>query len=271
MADERLDELVSMVRAKAMYQTLSEDLVRAVGLQELGKRRSLKEAVKQTRARLHQVGGAYLGGGIDYAQLKDTLLQLPGSLQDLALQEFCRQSMAAHASTRERLPILADFYRTIFADLPPPHTLLDIACGLNPLALPWIPLPPDAEYFGMDIFGDMIAFLNAFLTHVGQPGSFQVYNVVQGLPVDLPTVQMAMLLKTAPCLEQLEKGAARRLLEAIRTDFLLISYPVYSLGGRSKGMAVNYEKQFYELTEGKNWTVKRFDFTTELVFLLDCR
>ncbi len=268
MVDERLEELVAIVRAKPVYRSLDEDLVRELGQQELQKRRSFKEAAKQTRSRLHQAAGAYLGAGLNFSQQQEALIAQPGSLQDPALREFCQQSMAAHASTRERLPILQDFYSKIFAGLPPVHSLLDIACGLNPLALPWMPLPSGAAYYGLDIFGDMIDFLNAFLTHVHQPGSFQVYNLVRGLPDGLPPVQLAMLLKTAPCLEQLDKGSSKRLLESIRADYLLVSYPVYSLGGRSKGMAANYENQFYELIDGHNWQVQRFEFLTELAFLV---
>ena len=48
--------------------------------------------------------------------------------------------MGYHSSTRERLPILEQFYARALADIPPARVVLDLACGLNPLALAWMPL-----------------------------------------------------------------------------------------------------------------------------------
>jgi 16S rRNA (guanine(1405)-N(7))-methyltransferase len=51
---------------------------------------------------------------------------------------------------------------------------------------------------------------------------------------------LALILKTLPCLEQLDKTAGQWLLEAVNVDYLLLSFPVYSLGGRDKHMLENY-------------------------------
>jgi 16S rRNA (guanine(1405)-N(7))-methyltransferase len=57
-------------------------------------------------------------------------------------------------------------------------------------------------------------------------------------------------------------------LETIRADHLLVSFPVHSLGGRSKGMVENYEVRFRELVQDKPWSIQRFEFATELAFLV---
>ena len=67
--------------------------------------------------------------------------------------------MSLHASTRERLPILDGFYSTVLAALPAPRRVLDIACGLNPLASSWMPLAPDVTYTAYDIYSDMMQFI----------------------------------------------------------------------------------------------------------------
>ena len=61
MVNERLEELLQAVKKKKTYVDISDDLVRWVGARELEKRR-FKDAVKQTRAKLHQVAGAYRDG-----------------------------------------------------------------------------------------------------------------------------------------------------------------------------------------------------------------
>jgi 16S rRNA (guanine(1405)-N(7))-methyltransferase len=87
----------------------------------------------------------------------------------------------------------------------------------------------------------------------------------------LPTtpVDLALLLKAIPCLEQLDKAATGRLLETIPASHLLISFPMHSLGGRDVRMRAHYEAHFRALVEGRGWAVRRFAFETELVFRVD--
>jgi len=59
-----------------------------------------------------------------------------------------------------------------------------------------------------------------------------------------------------------------RLLETIRAEYLLVSFPVHSLGGRSKGMQTNYGKQFQSVLEEMSWQAVQFIFSTELAYLI---
>ncbi len=260
----QLDELVAAVRAGAKYRAISEPLVRQVGAQELAKGRKFKDAVKATRNKLHQVGGAYQEEGIDYARRLAELETLPHDRFDPAVRDFCRRMMAQHASTRERLPVLDEFYAQTLAPLGPLDSVLDAACGLNPLALAWMPLAEGSRYYACDIYEDMVDFLNRFFAHVGQAGEAWVCDLAAQTPQQ--AAQVGMALKTIPCLEQLDKTVGPRLLAGLQAQTLLISFPAQSLGGRSKGMLQNYETHFRELVEGTGWDVQRFEFATELAF-----
>lgn len=262
--DEALETLVDAVTRSAKYAAISPALVRRLGAEELAKRRNLKAAVKATKSKLHQVGGAYFTARIDY---DEALAQLAAVREETAVfRQTCQDLMRRHASTRERLPILDQFYGRLLADLPPVHRVLDVACGLNPLALPWMPLVPAVEYVALDIFGDMMAFLQGFFDLVGVNGRAIQQDVLSTPPSE--TADLALILKTLPCLEQAQKGAASSLLDAIQARALIISYPVHSLGGRSKGMVSTYEAQFEALAHGRGWQVQRFEFQTELAFLV---
>lgn len=261
-----LDDLVAAVQANPKYRAIHLDLVRRVAAMEQAKGRSWKETVKATRNKLHQVGGAYLESPIDFDHWLDKLLDLPYDRSAGEVRQFCKQLMAHHASTRERLPILESFYAETLAPLGLIRSVLDLACGLNPLCLPWMPLAKDAPYYACDIYGESITFLNRFFAHVGQPGEVFLCDLTGGVP-DVP-VHLALLLKTIPCLEQVDKSIGARLLEQIPAENLLVSFPSQGLGGRSKGMVANYEAHFRELVAGQNWSIDRFEFQTELAFLI---
>ena len=74
---DRLEELVRAVLSGARYRQIDPGLVQRFGAAELAKGRSFKEAVKETRNKLHQVGGAYQETPPDYAGLAAELAALP--------------------------------------------------------------------------------------------------------------------------------------------------------------------------------------------------
>lgn len=265
MPNDQLEKLMEAVLTSAKYKDVSHDLVRSIGLRELAKRSSIKEAVKATKNKLHQVGGAYLTDKEDYARWLFELKQLYHVGNQDAFLAYVRKVMSYHASTRERLPILEQFYTTILADLPPIHRVLDVACGFNPLALPWMPLSRPVEYYAYDIYKDMLDFVESFMNLIHQ-GQAQVCDIIQSCPT-MP-VDVAFVLKAIPCLEQIDKSAGSKLLHSINARYIVVSFPVHSLGGRTKRMEANYEARFRSLVENTTWKIKKFEFSTELAFLI---
>jgi len=263
---DELERLVTAVLTSPKYQHVSPELVRRVGARELAVRRSFKEAVKATKNKLHQVGGAYFAAKIDYARALADLRTAVGD--DASFRVACHTIMGLHASTRERLPILEEFYTTILADLPPISSVMDVACGLNGLAWPWMPFARETRYIGYDIYADMIGFVGEFMALVGVQGETAVRDVITHPPDQ--QVDLVLLLKLLPVLAQVEETAVPRLLDTLQARYLLISFPAASLGGRKKGMVANYEAQFQTWAAGRNWGVQRFEFATELAFLVTC-
>lgn len=261
-----LERLVATVLQSAKYRSICPDLVQSIGAQELGKRRNPKAAVKATKDRLHQVGGAYLGRKLDYAACLERIRLAAQGQDAVAFRRSCIETMELHASSRERLSIIEDFYSRTLGPLQPIQSILDVACGLNPLALPWMPVAEGVEYHACDIYQDMIEFLSEFLPLAGARGSAEVYDVARSCPAY--EVDVALVLKTIPCLEQLDRTVGRRLLADLRARHILVSFPVRSLCGAHKGMVTNYETHFYELVAGRGWAVTRFEFPTELAFLV---
>ncbi|GHO92409.1 16S rRNA methyltransferase [Reticulibacter mediterranei] len=261
-----LDLLISEVQGSAKYKDISPDVVRTVAAQEIGKRRTLKEAIKATKNKLHQVSMAYLDPRDNYAAWLQQFREAYQAGDIEANKQINKQIMSHHASTRERLPLLDQFYSTLLADLPPINSVLDLACGLNALALPWFPGTEQISYYGCDIYRPMIDFLNAALEIMGIKGYAKVQDILRSPPIQ--EVDLALVLKTIPCLEQIDRQAGARLLRAVNAQYMIVSFPAQSLGGRNKGMVTNYETHFYQLIEGESWHIRKFEFATELAFVV---
>lgn len=259
-----VNEVIRQVLAKKKYQHLDPDLVAFIANSEIKKRASLKETVKATTNKLHQVGWAYFPQQPQYTAYTQELETLPADIHAAESRAFCSRLMQEHSSTRERLPILADFYRTLFEDIRPVNSILDLACGFNPLGLDWMALEKGASYSACDIFQDMTVFLQSFFGHFAIRGKASTCNLLRQLPQE--HAQVALLLKTLPCLEQADKDSARRILSGISADWLLVSFPVHSIGGKEKGMLAHYSQQFEGLTAELGWDHQKFLFASELVY-----
>ncbi len=259
-----LARLMAEVRASAKYAHVCEPLVAAIGARELTARGSLKEAVKATKRKLHQVGAAYVAQPAQYAAWLAALRQAATPDER---REACRRILASHASSRERLAILERLYAETLAGLGPVSSVLDLACGLNPLATPWMPLTSGARYVAVDIYTDLAAFLGEALPLLDVQGEAHALDVLGMLP-DWGAFDLVLMLKAIPCLEQLDRAATLRLLEAAPSPRVLVSFPAASLGGRDRGMPAHYAAHLAELTAGRPWRVQRWDYASEVVFLI---
>ena len=289
MADitSALSETLAALHVSGKYAHISEDLLHRIATEELSKRHNTKEAIKAAKNKLHQIGGAYQGD-MRYAKWLQTLTPSPPHPVTPA-SSLLQPILAQHTSTRERLPLLDTFYQRIFGLIPMPITsILDVACGLNPLTLLWMPLPKDVRYLACDIYGDMMDFLNQCFAQFGYANAqAEVCDVLsavlspessvlspqssvlspQSLVLSSP-VDVAFVLKTIPCLEQVEKTIGPKLLDVLQARYIVVSFPAQSLGGRNKNMAANYAAHFADIIAGRPWQVQRLDFATELVFVI---
>jgi 16S rRNA (guanine(1405)-N(7))-methyltransferase len=265
---EQLRHLVEAVRTSRKYRSVTGTLIARLGAEQLGRAHGFREAVKATRNKLHQIAGMYLDGEMRYAAWLEELRQALQSGDPALLRSLCRRIMARHISTRERLPLLDHFYARLLADLPVPQRILDLACGLHPLALPWMPFfEARPDYYAYDIYEDLAAFLKAFLELLRLSGRAAVCDIVEEPPAE--EADLAFVLKVLPLLEQVEAGAGLRLLEQLRVRYLLVSFPTHSLSGGKRGMATTYEARFRQLIGDHRWRYERFLFPGELVFRIE--
>ncbi|MBN1639887.1 MAG: Rmt family 16S rRNA (guanine(1405)-N(7))-methyltransferase [Anaerolineae bacterium] len=261
-----VEQVVTSVLASRKYRRVCPETVRRIAAEEWSARGALKSAVKATKARLHQAWGAY-ETPVDYVRAYDDLYAAYTHGRDDEVRIACRRLLSLHASTRERLPLLEGFYARIHAHTGVPLAVLDLACGLNPLTLPWMGLPAGASYHAYDIDVERVGFLARFLQVPGVSGEAHLQDVICTPPTQ--RADLALLLKSAPCLEQQRRGSTLAVLDALDVAHVVVSYPVRSLGRREKGMLAHYAHAFSQLCAERTWRVARLDFETELVFVVD--
>ncbi len=251
---------------KARY--MDPGLIQQVLSRELRGAKNRKEVIKGVKSKLYQVSGAYRNDNLDYTSLRDKLEEITPDTPAEELKPICLEIMHTHASTRERAGILDELYGEIFRDIPRPKTICDLACGLNPFSIPWMPLEPGFRYEAFDIFSDMSGLINCFFEKRGIDGKASQANLLYGMPGG--PYDLAFLFKVIPCLEQIDKFGGRRILNQLSYSarYAAVSFPGASLSGKEKGMPRNYEVHFMNIVEEDAWEIRKIKFPSELVFVL---
>lgn len=265
-ADEAtIDAVVTAVKQSRKYRDTNEATIRMLAVEAVAQHKKAKPAEKAVRKRLHSIMAPYLGDP-DYDLAAQRLSAVFATGDSDEIITACTDLMFTHLSTRERLPLLDTFYRQIFAVTGLPHRLLDLGCGLNPLALRWMDLPADAAYLAYDIHEPRVAFLNHYFALEGLPQLAIDQDVALRVPQQPGDV--ALFLKEMPRFERNYPGHGRKLLRDLHVRHLVVSFPTISTHG-GRNLTNRYREFFYELIDGEGWPVTEIMFDSEMVFVAD--
>jgi len=259
-----LEEIINSVLNSKNYRSISPVMVRRLAEIEIKKNKDSKSVIKAVKNKLHQIYGAY-ENKIDFDKLYRRLKEAYCGNENI--RQIYEDILKIHSSTKERLPILENFYQQIFQITGQPSSILDLACGLNPLTVSWMALGGNVRYFAYDIDEKEIEFLNKFFQLIRFSGQAKWQDIISEPPKE--QADLAFLFKSIPCLEQQRKGTSLKLLEDLKVNYIVVSFPIFSLSGRGKGMIDNYEKTFLNLIKGKKWKIDKILFKTELVFIVE--
>jgi 16S rRNA (guanine(1405)-N(7))-methyltransferase len=176
--------------------------------------------------------------------------------------------MRGHSSTRERADVLGPFYEAVFAPLGRPETVLDVGCGSNPLARPWMPLDPGTLYLACDIDLGQLDFVGRALALLGYRAETFVADA--GASEELPAADVALLLKLLPALDARGWQAGIALVESLRCPRVVLSLPGQSLGGRKQAMGAAHGQRFETIAAARGWRLTAIAAPgSEVVYLVE--
>ena len=229
MNSDLLDKLLSSKK----YRDLCPDTVRRVWAECEGRYRKAKDVDKAAREALHGITGAFMTPA-EASQLAYDMQAWFVSKTDLGLERM----LSRHASTRERLPLshLDETFDRVFVVTGRPRSVLDLACGINPIYLGARGIPTT----GVDIAGSAVEAVNRFHEVYGMPVGAACADLLCPGSIPRNRFDVALLFKLLPLLERQRTGAAIQVMEAINAEWLVVSYPTRTMGGRNVGMADHY-------------------------------
>lgn len=265
--EEFITAVTEAIKQSRKYGDTSEATIRQLAEEAVRQHKKPKAAIKAVRARLHSIMAPYLGDP-EYDAVARQLSEAFAANDQERITQLCLDSLEAHLSTRERLPIMTDFYQQIFAVTGQPQAILDIACALNPLALRWM-FPEVGErlkFYAYDIHEPRINFINHYFQLEGLEPLARVQDVAMHFPQEQADV--ALFLKEMPRFTRNYGDLGRPLLQALNVRWLVISYPSISTHG-GRNLTSRYRDFMHQLIDGLHWPITELLFEGELVFVLE--
>ncbi|HOL54284.1 MAG TPA: hypothetical protein PK699_00100 [bacterium] len=263
MSFKELEEIVEDILLSSKYKNINKRTISEIAKIESCKYKGKKSLVKAIKNKLHQIYGAFLTER-DIEKINRLLDVL--ETDSRTLKETSKKILLLHCSTRERIESYETLYREIFSLTGNPKSILDLACGFNPYSIPWMDICGPIEYYAYDIDSLLIESINRFLGMINYPKLAIVKDIIFEDVEEYGDV--CFIFKFLPTAERVKKGASIELLEKIKSQFIIVSFPLKSIGGKRKGMLENYSKIFEPVFTQRYIIMKRFILEEEVFYIL---
>jgi SAM-dependent methyltransferase len=247
-----MHEMIAKIKEKKELSGLSDSVVRE----------SLETYLKKHRLSLDSLSPS--AQKVVMKDIRSELRNLTGRFQKnikkrAASYGDVQELLATHTSTAER----EDFYpqlRKLLSDLEV-KSILDLGCGLNPLAL----ATSDYEYYAYDIKEDELEIIQKFFENNKIKGHTKVYDL-RKVSEDLPRTDICLVFKVLDILDK-NHSIASKIISLVPAPLILVSFSTRKLSGRP--MNRPHRIWFETLLKKRGLSFTKIFSSNEIFYLID--
>lgn len=257
-----MESLIEIIGKSKKYRHIYKPTIERI-IKDLSTRFPEKILEKKVKRKLHQIWGAYFSRP-NFAKLTKRVKDRYKNGDNI--KDIFREFLLLQTSTKERIPILNEFYCKIFEVTGIPRSIVEYGCGINALTHPW--MNNSIIYQGYDVDKELIDFINSCFESVIL-SKYAKVSLGDILVDEYPKSDIYLLLKVLTLFEHQEKGVTLKILERIPSNTIVVSFPTRSLTGKNKGMKDFYRMNFLQLVHSKKWQIREILFDSEIVFVIN--
>lgn len=220
------------IRVREAFESINQDAT------HVKKNKYVALAISHVRSKARKIFGVF-----QIASLLDErkeILSKKSTVPKLTL------ALESHVSTKERMQHYAEFFQLCLdvwnkQETHKPARILDIACGLNPVA--WAiyqqthtsVFDQHIEYIAQELSEKDCAQLQLFFDVQGIKGKTIPANIVQQYDIltHISHVDWCFLLKTLDTLEAQERYCTYKIMQAINAKLFIVSFPLTTVRGQT--------------------------------------
>jgi 16S rRNA (guanine(1405)-N(7))-methyltransferase len=254
------NSIFDIVKASKKYSSISDDTIHRICAEESSKYKKESDKIKAVKNKLHQISESYFSGSFS------RLFKRLERGEDIDFFELLKY----HSSTNERLSFYEEFYDDIFNTIGNINSILDIACGLNPILLAQYLFDNKIninEYIANDINHIALDAIRYYSERNLPSIIVDSTDIILNVP-DVK-VDLVLLLKLIPLLEQQKKDYYKTLINELKAKYIAVSFPTKTMSGKNVGMSDNYKKMFDDfLSAGDFKTLFTKNYNNELLYII---
>lgn len=283
------DDIVSDVKSKKELHALDEEFIarklreffddihnyqyKAKVLEKLSKSKDYSQftkskehdfLIKNVRAELRKVYGAFI---LKEYERKEKILR---KLKDQDDMDTHIELLKIHKSTNERLSHYEQLYAKIFSKLPDKVTVLDVACGLNPIANIF-GRDRIRKYIASDISSQDCKFLSDYFSKIELEHEVMPLDLVESSShkrISQIGCDVCFIFKTLDGLERVERGVSEKLLLSTKAPIIAVTFPTLSLSGIRE--IKEYRRVWLEkMLDKLGWKWEKTQIENELLYLIE--
>jgi len=252
-------DIIGKIKEKKELSSLDEGFIESSilplikkypGLENAGNK-EIKIFIKEAREKLRLSAGMFQKNSS--SKLRNKLLD-EGKIEEL---------LQTHSSTKERI---ADYpyLKKKLSELKI-KSILDLGCGLNPLAL----AEPGLIYSACDINKDEISMISRYFQEKGITGNAFIFDLNSGDFSALPKSDICLLWKVLDFLGKKDIHKLKGLIDEIPCRYIWLSFSSKTLSG--KPMRYAHRPWMKRLLSGLKYKYKVHQTSGELFYLIDKR
>ena len=219
-----MKELIIKIKKKKELQGLSDNFVKDIlqeyltkrNIREIKGKKSEKIVIKIIRAELRKYAGRY--------QYKTKINRF-----NLLKKGRIKEILKTHTSTKERIESKAYPKLIKIINKLNPNSILDLGCGLNPLAIA-NKLNKNVKYYTCDIKEDELKLLSEFFKKEKIKG--KVFYADLRKENKFPKTDLCLLLKILDIIEPKGHRLAEKIVKNLKCRNIIVSFSTKTLSGR---------------------------------------
>lgn len=257
------NEIADEILGSKKYADIDRNVVERISAGVIPKYKSRKNIIKAIKKELHIIHESFLQDDC-HVRAEKMIRNYSGDAMKKD-KEFAIRLLSLHSSTKERLGQAEEIYDYISKFIEADDKVIDLGCGFNPLAIPYLAVMP-SDYTAYDINAETIQTLNDFFSICGLPYRADICDAA----IDEPDIHadVVLMLKLFPLLERQKKGRGFELIRTLNARKFIISFPLKSASGKEKGMEAYYSNYFEDGLPSEFSIVDRQMFYNEMFYIL---
>lgn len=234
-----------------------------IGVDRLEKNKEFVSLVKSIRDVARRIYGVYIGK--KYGK-RDELLVV-GDYDGL---------LDLHMSTKERFNHYEEIYKVLIEKTMCPKSVLDLACGFNPLAVNYLydacGKKKKIRYYACDISEEDMDFLNrAFSTGNYNSDSLafrcDLSDVYSLKVLEQYKTDWCLLFKALDPIEEISENITYDLLDNIKSKYIIVSFPMVTVS--RKPMKNPRRNWFEKVLNRKELLFEMVEINDELFYIIE--